>query len=41
MGVEARLFLERDQKRDQAKSKAFEIFAANLFFAVRAQETSI
>ena len=36
MGVEARLFLERDQKRDQAKSKAFEIFSANLFFTIRA-----
>ena len=37
---ETRLFLECDQKRDQAKSKDWEIFSDN-FVLSRNQETSV
>ena len=39
-GGETRLLLERDQKRDQAKGKALEIFPKH-FVVSRAQKTSI
>ena len=40
-GGETRLLLKRDQKRDQAKSKALELFLQYFVVSSRAQKKSI